>query len=76
MATRMRYQLHHATNIYAGAAMHMPLDITNGTLEGTVSRIDGTPIAGAVVDTWHADGDGFYEADALHHTRSSLDQQT
>jgi hydroxyquinol 1,2-dioxygenase len=30
-------------------------------VEGTVSRVDGTPIAGAVVDTWHADGDGFYD---------------
>ena len=30
-------------------------------VEGTVSRIDGTPIAGAVVDTWHTDGNGFYD---------------
>ena len=30
-------------------------------VEGTVSRLDGTPIAGAVVDSWHTDGDGFYD---------------
>ncbi len=42
-------------------------DIANGMagrallVEGTVSRADGTLIAGAVVDTWHTDGDGFYD---------------
>ena len=42
-------------------------DISNGMpgdkllVEGTVSRIDGTPISGAVVDSWHTDGDGFYD---------------
>ena len=30
-------------------------------VEGTVSRVDGTPVAGAVVDSWHTDGDGFYD---------------
>lgn len=30
-------------------------------VEGSVSRIDGTPLAGAIVDTWHADRDGFYD---------------
>jgi hydroxyquinol 1,2-dioxygenase len=30
-------------------------------VEGTVSRVDGTLIAGAVVNSWHADGDGFYD---------------
>lgn len=30
-------------------------------VEGTVTRTDGTPIAGAVVDSWHTDGDGFYD---------------
>lgn len=30
-------------------------------VEGTVSQLDGTPISGAVVDTWHTDGDGFYD---------------
>ena len=30
-------------------------------VEGRVSRIDGTPIAGAVVDSWHTDSEGFYD---------------
>lgn len=30
-------------------------------VEGTVSHLDGTLIAGAVVDSWHTDGDGFYD---------------
>jgi len=33
-------------------------------VEGSVSRVDGTPLAGAIVDTWHADGDGFYDVQA------------
>ncbi len=42
-------------------------DISNGMtgepllVEGSVSHTDGTPIAGAVVDSWHTDGDGFYD---------------
>lgn len=42
-------------------------DISNGMagkpllVEGTVSRTDGTPIASAVIDSWHTDGDGFYD---------------
>ena len=30
-------------------------------VEGSVSRLDGTPMAGAVIDTWHTNGDGFYD---------------
>jgi len=30
-------------------------------VEGSVHDTDGRPIAGAVVDTWHTDGDGFYD---------------
>ncbi|SAK95358.1 catechol 1,2-dioxygenase [Caballeronia temeraria] len=29
--------------------------------EGTVSDVNGKPIAGAVVDTWHSDAEGFYD---------------
>jgi hydroxyquinol 1,2-dioxygenase len=29
--------------------------------EGSVTRIDGTPIAEAIVNVWHADGEGFYD---------------
>ncbi len=30
-------------------------------VEGTVARTDGMPVAGAVLDTWHTDADGFYD---------------
>jgi hydroxyquinol 1,2-dioxygenase len=30
-------------------------------VECTVRRADGTPVAGAWVDTWHSDADGFYD---------------
>lgn len=30
-------------------------------VEGTVRSTDGEPIPGAVVDTWHSDGDGYYD---------------
>jgi hydroxyquinol 1,2-dioxygenase len=30
-------------------------------VEGSVRRGDGTPIAGAIVDTWHSDPDGYYD---------------
>jgi hydroxyquinol 1,2-dioxygenase len=39
-------------------------------VEGSVRRLGGAPLAGAVVDTWQTDGDGQYElqgADGLHH---------
>lgn len=42
-------------------------DIANGMdgmplfVSGSVSRIDGEPVADAVVDVWHADDHGFYD---------------
>lgn len=30
-------------------------------VHGTVSDVEGTPIAGASVDVWHSDGDGYYD---------------
>lgn len=42
-------------------------DISDGVdgeplwVEGTVSTADGRPLAGATVDTWHSDADGFYD---------------
>ena len=30
-------------------------------VDGTVATLDGTPIAGAVVDVWHADAEGGYD---------------
>ncbi|MFL9878908.1 intradiol ring-cleavage dioxygenase [Herbaspirillum rhizosphaerae] len=39
-------------------------------VEGSVAALDGTPIAGAVVDVWHSDSDGYYDVqrqDGLQH---------
>ncbi len=50
-------------------------DISDGVpgvplfVNGTVTDIEGRPIAAALVDTWHSDGEGFYDvqqSDALH----------
>ena len=30
-------------------------------VEGSVSYPDGSPVAGAAIDTWHADAEGFYD---------------
>src|SRR5262249_49655726 len=30
-------------------------------VEGTVRRTTGEPLAGAVIDTWHSDQDGYYD---------------
>ena len=34
-------------------------------VEGSVSSVDGEPLAGAMVDTWHSDDDGFYDVQHL-----------
>ncbi len=55
---------------YLGEHHHTPngSDISGGVAgtpmyaEGTVRAPDGRPIAGAVVDIWHSDDDGFYDA--------------
>jgi hydroxyquinol 1,2-dioxygenase len=33
--------------------------------EGSVSSLDGTPLAGIAVDVWHSDDDGFYDVQQL-----------
>lgn len=43
------------------------MDISGGKagerlyVEGIVRTVDGVPIAGATVDTWHSDTDGYYD---------------
>lgn len=32
---------------------------------GSVSTVDGRPLAGAVVDVWHSDDDGYYDVQQL-----------
>jgi len=69
---RRRYGDHGAGPVLcAGRPEHaLGADISAGMrgepllVEGSVSRVDGTPLAGAIVDTWHADGDGFYDVQA------------
>lgn len=54
---------------HVNGAPQYPLgaDITNGApgqplyVRATVRGLDGRPVAGAVVDTWQADEDGFYD---------------
>jgi len=54
---------------YVAAAPELELgsDIAGGEkgepllVEGSVRRLDGTPIADAIVDTWHSDAEGFYD---------------
>jgi hydroxyquinol 1,2-dioxygenase len=45
----------------AGGAKGEPLYFS-----GTVKSIDGKPIAGAIVDVWHSDAEGFYDVQHLH----------
>lgn len=54
---------------YVEAAPELPLgsDIAGDEkgepllVEGSVRRLDGTPVADAIVDTWHSDDEGFYD---------------
>ena len=54
---------------YVDGPPELPLgaDVSGGMagepllVEGTVSSSDGAPLAGAIVDIWQADGDGYYD---------------
>ena len=54
---------------YVDGSPELPLgaDVSGGMagepllVEGTVSSSDGVPLAGAIVDIWQADGDGYYD---------------
>lgn len=54
---------------YVDGPPELPLgaDVSGGMagepllVEGTVSSSDGTPLAGAIVDVWQADDDGYYD---------------
>jgi len=54
---------------YVEGPPELPLgaDVSNGIsgepllVEGSVTSSDGTPLAGAVVDIWQSDGDGYYD---------------
>lgn len=46
----------HGADISAGAEGERMF------VQSRVTALDGTPVAGALVDVWHADGDGFYDS--------------
>lgn len=58
---------------FVAAAPELPLgtDISPGVagepmfISGRVSDPEGRPIAGAVIDTWHSDDDGYYDVQKL-----------
>jgi hydroxyquinol 1,2-dioxygenase len=41
-------------------------------VEGTVSSSDGRPLAGAIVDIWHSDNDGFYDVQRPELSEAAL----
>ncbi|QCI65318.1 intradiol ring-cleavage dioxygenase [Phreatobacter stygius] len=56
----------HGADIAAG------LDGEPMYVEGKVSTADGAPLAGAVIDIWHSDDDGFYDAQKSEADEASL----
>jgi hydroxyquinol 1,2-dioxygenase len=57
--------------VQAAPEMQNGADISGGMagdpllVTGSVSAVDGRPIAGAVVDVWHSDDDGYYDVQRL-----------
>lgn len=49
----------------AGGDIRGHLPGTPMYVEGSVRAPDGTPLAGAIVDVWHSDKDGFYDLQKL-----------
>ncbi|MCO6056747.1 intradiol ring-cleavage dioxygenase [Pseudomonas sp. MOB-449] len=50
-----------APELPLGAVISRPEDGPTLLIEGSVRALDGTPLAGASVDIWHADADGYYD---------------
>jgi hydroxyquinol 1,2-dioxygenase len=44
-------------------------------VEGTVKRYDGIAVAGACVDTWHADAEGYYDVQYGEGTTTELNRR-
>lgn len=44
-----------------GACIASQASVAPLLIEGSVRRLDGTPLVGAKVDIWHADDEGFYD---------------
>jgi hydroxyquinol 1,2-dioxygenase len=52
-------EMQHGSDI-AGGMKGKPMLVM-----GSVGSVDGRPLAGAIVDTWHSDDDGFYDVQHL-----------
>lgn len=48
-----------------GADISGPMEGDPMLVTGSVSTVDGKPLAGAVVDVWHSDDDGYYDVQQL-----------
>jgi hydroxyquinol 1,2-dioxygenase len=48
-----------------GADISGPMEGDPMLVTGSVSTVDGRPLAGAVVDVWHSDDDGYYDVQQL-----------
>jgi catechol 1,2-dioxygenase len=68
------YYLPNATRLPARATLPMRPDETGTplTFTGRVTDLDGNPIAGAELDIWQADADGYYSGFAPHLPEGNL----
>ena len=68
------YYLPGQQRLPAGATLPMRPDEKGTPLvfTGQVTDLDGTPIAGAELDVWHADDDGYYSGFAPHVPEGNL----
>ena len=48
-----------------GADISGPMEGDPMLVTGSVSTVDGRPLAGAIVDVWHSDDDGYYDVQQL-----------
>lgn len=49
----------------SGADISGPMEGDPMLVTGSVSTVDGKPLAGAIVDVWHSDDDGYYDVQQL-----------
>ena len=49
----------------SGADISGPMEGDPMLVTGSVSTVDGKPLAGATVDVWHSDDDGYYDVQQL-----------
>src|SRR5215203_2117983 len=59
------FYVQHAPEHSLGADISGAMEGTPLLVTGTVSAAGGKPLAGAVVDVWHSDNDGYYDVQQL-----------